>query len=83
MADVGKMDRNLALEAVRRIDAIFDLERPLIGVPEDQRLSLRRQYVAPQVEARFQWVQRRLFDLAAVDVPDLTPSLGIVCSSRE
>jgi len=35
----------LAFEAVRRIDAIFDLERPLIGLPGDERLKLRQQYV--------------------------------------
>jgi transposase len=47
----------LALEAVRRIDTIFDLERPLNGLPEEKRLELRRQYVAPQVEDLEKWMR--------------------------
>ena len=47
----------LAFEAVRRIDAIFDLERPLIGVNEVERLELRQQYVKPQVEALETWIR--------------------------
>lgn len=47
----------LACEAVRRIDAIFDLERPLIGLPADQRLALRKQYVAAEVEALGSWMR--------------------------
>ena len=47
----------LAFEAVRRIDAIFDLERPLIGLPEDERLKLRQQYVKLQVEALETWMR--------------------------
>jgi transposase len=47
----------LAFEAVRRIDAIFDLERPLIGLPEDERLKLRQKYVKPQVEALETWMR--------------------------
>lgn len=47
----------LAVEAVRRIDTIFDLERPLNGLPEDKRLELRRQYIAPQVEALETWMR--------------------------
>ena len=42
---------------MRRIDAIFDLERPLIGLPEDERLKLRQQYVAPQIEALEAWMR--------------------------
>ena len=47
----------LAFEAVRQIDAIFDLERPLIGLPEDERLKLRQHYVKPQVEALETWMR--------------------------
>ena len=42
---------------MRRIDAIFDLERPLIGLPEDERLKLRQQYVRLQVEALETWMR--------------------------
>ncbi|HJV92520.1 MAG TPA: IS66 family transposase [Azonexus sp.] len=47
----------LAGEAVRRIDSIFDLERLLNGLPEDQRLALRKQHVAPEVEALEDWMR--------------------------
>jgi transposase len=47
----------LALEAVRRIDAIFDLERNLNGLPEARRLELRTTHVAPLVEALHAWMR--------------------------
>jgi hypothetical protein len=40
---------------VRRIDAIFDVERTLNGLPVEQRLALRKQHLAPlvgELEAR-------------------------------
>ncbi|MGI4802990.1 MAG: IS66 family transposase [Janthinobacterium lividum] len=37
----------LAAEAVRRIDAIFDVERSINGLPAEQRLALRKMHVAP------------------------------------
>ena len=37
----------LALEAVKRIDAIFDLERATGGLPADQRLATRKAEIAP------------------------------------
>ena len=47
----------LALEAVRLIDIIFDLERPMIGLPEDERLKLRKEYVKPRVEELESWMR--------------------------
>ena len=47
----------MAFEAVRLIDAIFDLERPLIGLSTDKRLELRKEYVKPQVEALEKWMR--------------------------
>jgi transposase len=47
----------LALEAVQRIDAIFNAERPLIGVPEAHRLEVRQQHVAPLVQALEDWMR--------------------------
>jgi transposase len=47
----------LALEAVRRIDAIFELERNLNGLPEARRLELRRIHVAPPVQALETWLR--------------------------
>lgn len=47
----------LALEAVQRIDAIFNAERPLIGVPEAHRLEVRQPHVAPLVQALEDWMR--------------------------
>ena len=42
---------------MRLIDIIFDLERPLIGLPEDERLKLRKEYVKPRVEELESWMR--------------------------
>ena len=55
LADVAKAP--LALEAVRRIDAIFDAERPLNGLPVEQRLALRQRHVAPLVGELEAWMR--------------------------
>ena len=55
LADVAKAP--LALEAVRRIDALFDVERALNGVPEDQRLALRKEHAAPLVGELEAWMR--------------------------
>ena len=39
----------LAIEAVRRIDAIFDLERTINGLPHEQRRTTRQDSIAPLV----------------------------------
>ena len=46
----------LALEAVRRIDALFDIERPLNGRPADQRRAVRQQLSMPLVAALQEWM---------------------------
>jgi transposase len=55
LADVAKAP--LALDAVRRIDALFDVERALNGAPEDQRLALRQQHAAPLVGELEAWLR--------------------------
>ena len=55
LAEVGKWP--LAVEAVRLIDAVFDAERPLNGVPEDERLNRRVQMVAPLVAECASWMR--------------------------
>jgi transposase len=55
LVDVAKAP--LALEAVRRIDAIFAVERALNGVAEDQRLALRKEHAAPLVAAFEAWMR--------------------------
>jgi hypothetical protein len=42
---------------VRRIDALFDVERALNGVPEGQRLALRQQHAAPLVAELEAWLR--------------------------
>jgi transposase len=47
----------LAIEAVRRIDAIFDAERAINGLPAEARLILRRQHAAPLVTELETWMR--------------------------
>jgi transposase len=55
LAEVAKAP--LASEAVRRIDAIFDVERTISGLPPEQRLAVRRQSVAPLVTELESWMR--------------------------
>ena len=47
----------LAAEAVRRIDAIFDVERSINGLPAEQRLAVRQKAVAPLVTELEVWMR--------------------------
>lgn len=47
----------LAVEAVRRIDAIFDIERSINGLPAVQRLAVRKQHVALLVTELETWMR--------------------------
>src|SRR3954465_7499099 len=47
----------LAIEAVRRIDAIFDAERPINGLPAAERLAVRQQHIAPLVTELEAWMR--------------------------
>ena len=47
----------LAAEAVRRIDAIFDAERAINGLPAEQRLAIRQDQVAPLVSELEAWMR--------------------------
>jgi transposase len=47
----------LAVEAVRRIDLIFDAERPINGLSIDQRLATRKATVAPLVAELEAWMR--------------------------
>ncbi len=46
----------LAAEAVKRIDAIFDAERAINGLPAEQRLAVRQTHVAPLVAELEAWM---------------------------
>jgi transposase len=47
----------LAIEAVRRIDAIFDAERATNGLPAEARLAVRRQHIAPLLTELETWMR--------------------------
>jgi hypothetical protein len=47
----------LAIDAVRRIDAIFDIERSINGLPSSQRVTVRQQHVAPLVTSLESWMR--------------------------
>ena len=47
----------LALEAVKRIDAIFDIEREINGLPAAERLTVRRSRVTPLVADLETWMR--------------------------
>ena len=57
LADVAKAP--LAIEAVRRIDAIFAIERDLNGLPADRRRAQRQERVAPLVADLEAWMRRQ------------------------
>ena len=46
----------MALEAVARIDRIFDIERAIAGRPAAERLAVRKELAAPLVKAFEQWL---------------------------
>jgi transposase len=46
----------LAVEAVKRIDALFDIERAINGLPADQRYTVRQEQSAPLVTALERWM---------------------------
>lgn len=47
----------MALEAVQRIDALFDIERLINGLPADQRLAARQERSAPLVTMLEAWMR--------------------------
>ena len=55
LAELGKAP--LAVEAVRRMDAIFAIERDISGLSAEQRLATRRERVAPQVGDLLAWLR--------------------------
>ena len=47
----------VALEAVKRIDALFDIEREINGEPAERRLAVRRERSAPLVAELQAWMR--------------------------
>jgi transposase len=54
----------LAFEAVKRIDAIFDIEREINGRSVEERLALRRARVAPLVSDLESWMRKEYAKLS-------------------
>ena len=64
LADIAAASRDpkltispVALEAVKRIDAIFDIERQINGQAPDRRRAVRQDRVKPLVEDLHAWMQ--------------------------
>lgn len=55
LADLAKSP--MAIEAVRRIDLIFDVEREINGYSAEQRCAIRQVRVAPLVASLEQWMR--------------------------
>jgi transposase len=55
LAELGRAP--LAVEAVRRIDAIFGLERDINGLPPERRLAVRRDAIAPLLAELETWMR--------------------------
>jgi len=49
----------IALEAVRRIDELFDIEREINGKPPDERKAMRQERSKPLVEALEVWLREQ------------------------
>jgi transposase len=47
----------LALEAVKKIDAIFDIEREINGLVAEERLKIRRSHIVPLVAGLEDWMR--------------------------
>ncbi|MBZ9790866.1 IS66 family transposase [Rhizobium sp. 3T7] len=56
-AQRGKNATPVALEAVKRIDALFDIEREVNGLAADERLQRRRQESQSIVDALEEWLR--------------------------
>ncbi len=55
----GAVISPLALEAVRRIDALFDIERAINGQTAEQRRAVRRELCTPQVADLEAWLREQ------------------------
>lgn len=55
LADIAQAP--LAIEAVRRIDDIFAIERDINGLPADQRLAVRQTQIEPWVAELERWMR--------------------------
>ena len=54
----------ITLEAVQRLDALFDVEREISGLSSEGRLAVRRERSAPLIEDLHSWLTRQLARLS-------------------
>ena len=54
----------IAFEAVRKMDAIFVLERSISGLSSEARLAARRRDIAPLVNDLIEWMKRERLKLS-------------------
>jgi hypothetical protein len=54
----------IALEAVRRLDLLFDIERAINGKSADERLAARREHSAPLIDDLHGWLVAQLARLS-------------------
>ena len=57
----------LALEALQRIDRIFDIERDVKGRAAAERLAVRQKHIAPLIQELASWMQTQLRTLSRHD----------------
>ena len=57
----------IALEAVKRIDALFDIERDINGRPATERLAIRQELSAPRVAELERWMREQRARLSRHD----------------
>jgi transposase len=66
LADIASKSRNrktaaispIAFEAVRKMDAVFELERSINGLSREARVAARRQDIATPVNELIEWMKR-------------------------
>jgi transposase len=63
--DSQKVISPIAFMAVQKFDAIFALERAIIGKSPDERLAARRRDVAPLVDELVEWMKRERAKLSS------------------
>ena len=58
--DLARLNKApIALEAVRRIDALFAIERDILGAPPAERRRVRQERSKPRVEALESWLREQ------------------------
>ena len=54
----------IALEAVQKLDALFDIERAINGLGPAERLAVRREHSAPMINDLHDWLDAQLAKLS-------------------